>query len=107
MRVVVVWRDEDRQLAILRSPKKPFQVVDGSVLGNALADDAPSDALFTEEIVLRVGDPRGPCRRDLRRSQGREGTWRAPCLMGVINDGFKLGWWRRLSDAVEPAQLGV
>ncbi len=54
--VVVVGRDEDLESILLRGLEEPFDVLDGLVFLNAVANQLPGDALLTEEVILRVGD---------------------------------------------------
>ena len=54
--VVVVGRDEDLEPVALSGLHQPLDVLDGLVLLYAVADQCPSDALLTQEIVLRIGN---------------------------------------------------
>ena len=54
--VVVVRADEDGYVGIFRGFEEALDVGHGVVLGDALADHAPCDALRTEEVVLWIGD---------------------------------------------------
>ncbi len=55
-RVVVVRRDEDLNPVLLRCLEEGFEVLDGPVLGHALADQVPGRPFGTQKVVLGIRD---------------------------------------------------
>ena len=57
--VVIVGGDKDRNILFVGHLKQLLDVLDGTVLGDVLADQAPGHALGAEKVVLRIGDDNG------------------------------------------------
>ena len=54
--IEVVGRDKHREVPILRDSEKAGEILNGVVFLDTVADQPPGDALFTQNIVLRVDD---------------------------------------------------